>query len=320
MTGGRSSLHPRYFPPHYVEALRKTFQDGAMCCNNPVRIAHCEARASGGAIAYIFTLGTGTSTSTVLPCPRGRYLGRLWDLVVEHMNSDRQHQEFKQNRPELQQTGRLHRFDLDFEGEDVALDAVDEMPRVRGLARQKYEGSPELTAAVDAIVAEMFYLELSRRPEGVIHQTVWGQVACRWKAPHQGYVRWRRYLRSRQIRVVIQYTDVIDMGDDPHNNLCCPFVTEVSGPDSTISVQVQIDSLAPRHLAGSPFPLSQLMEAHGFHTHMGVPHLAGRKRPAADASSIPSAKRNRTQLSRPRRGPARRAKDPASRQRYCNRR
>ena len=314
-----SSPHLRYFPPHYVEALRKTFQDGAMCCNNPVRIADCEARASGNAVAYIFTLGTGTSTSTILPCPRGRYLGRLWDLIVEHLNSDRQHQEFKQNRPELQRSGRLHRFDLNFHGEDVALDAVDEMPRVRGLTRKEYEGSQELMAAVDAVVAEMFYFELSRRPQGVNPQTIWGQVACRWKVPHEGYASWRQYLRGRQIRVVVQHMDVYGMGEDSHKNLSCPFMTEVCGPDPTIAVQVQLDSLPPRHLAGSPFPLSQLMETHGFHTHMGVPQHAGRKRPAGDRLGTPPVKRTKTQLPPPRRGPARRAKHPASRRQYCDR-
>ena len=288
-----------------------------MCCNNPVRIADCEARAGGNTIAYIFTFGTGSSTSTVLPCPRGRYIGRLWDLVVEHLNSDRQHQEFRQNRPELQRTGRLHRFDLDFHGEDVALDAVDEMSKVEELAQERYERSPELAAAVDAIVAEMFYLELSRRPEGVIRQTVWGQVVCRWKKPQKGYASWRRYLRDRQIRVVIQHSDVIDMGEDLHHNLSCPFVTEVRSPNATISVQIQVDHHAPRHLAGSPFPLSRLMALHGFHTHMGVPRYAGSKRLADDALSTPPVKKAKTQT--PRRGPARRVKDSARRQRYCSR-
>ena len=309
----------RYFPPHYVEALERTLQDGAMCCNNPIRLADSEARANGNAVADILTLGTGMSTSTVLPCPRGLYLGRFWDFVVEHTNSDRQHQEFKQNRQELQRTGRLHRFDLDFQGEDIALDAVDEIPRVRGMIREKYEGSPELIAAVDAAVAEMFYFELSQCPEGVIRQTVWGQVACRWKAPHRGYASWRQYLRGRRIRVVVQHMDVYEMGEDSHKNLSCPFRTESSGPEPTIAVQIQLDSLPPRHLAGSPFPLSQLMETHGFHTHMGVPQYAGRKRPAGDRLGTPPVKRTKTQLPPPRRGPARRAKHPASRQRYCDR-
>lgn len=274
LTADRS---PSFFSPFYVDKLQRWIQDGAFWENNPLDITVCEAHLSSppSLPAFVISLGTGSGPGR----PSGmRLWGRIVDYLDRTLDSRSTWEKFALAHPQLQDQGRLKRFDLDAV-HSCRIDDVSAMTDLSQKVRSRYDGDPEIEACVLMMLVNMFYFQLDQDPEDVFDGTLSARLLCRWKVTHDGFGEWWSYIRSLQPRVIVngRYhgTVQLDRYGNIYRSLDIPFVHHVS----TLRIQMQLADFPVFDLGGSPFSVMELREWQGYHSPFGSPQSMRRQRP-----------------------------------------
>ena len=177
---------PWYLPPY------KSFQDGGLKHNNPVNIAHREARViwpRPTVMDMVLSMGTGTSPSAVSStCGwRGRCLARLYRCFMSSMDGQSAWQELQNFLPE-EKKANYFRLNVVFDGQEPALDDLQEMRRMKEDG-SRFENENELEIA-ESLVAKQFYFELEGPP-----RLIGRRYQCR------GYLRCR-FAEKQQLKLL----------------------------------------------------------------------------------------------------------------------
>jgi hypothetical protein len=216
-TSARStSAAPTYFKPYYHERTRKTYVDGAIRRNNPIRVADEERKLiwpnESGRPDIILSLGTGIHCSQFrLPSslvprkkalveelipngPRKNILA-LFDMVRSTMNCEREWDDFVfAHRSDPQFVGICHRLNVGLESKPPKLDDISEIAALERDAlaylgrrssslpytNHKYRSAHDhIKVIADRLIATLFYFDDDDAGRDEDPPTISGTLRCR---------------------------------------------------------------------------------------------------------------------------------------------
>jgi hypothetical protein len=178
-SGRATSAAPVYFRSFHHEASKQTFLDGAINCNNPIRIADKEWRMiwqdRPGGLEYpdvILSLGTSYSPSLhkdeseIMDPPRrgvlthGKFLAKIAkDVIHSSLNCEKAWNEYIGDVRGSVDWSRFIR--LNPEVDDVPrLDEVHRMKALQETVRNKMKNDPAIKKVAGRLVCSCFYFEL----------------------------------------------------------------------------------------------------------------------------------------------------------------
>ncbi len=255
-------------------------QDGGLKHNMPAKLATWEVKylwPDRPDPDLLLSLGTGT----MLDAPNsphikgthmwsrmcestmiGRFLKRLWKILMDSMDAQAAWVEFYNTLP-LHLRHRFHRLNIQVPGPEPSLDDATRISELKDSTVQTVSlRTNAVTAVVDYMVSSMFYFELDALPKFDGHQYLCeGHIYCRLDLPHDGLFHLYDQLVATSSYFYVQGNPVRCVGTMPRNPP--PFkkrvVFTVSRRDEVIAMSIRGITSVPRELSGLPTTLEKLI-------------------------------------------------------------
>jgi hypothetical protein len=246
-----------------------TYQDGGLNHNNPIALALWETRflwPEKGEPDFTLSLGTGTNglSSQINTSPvKERFYVRLFKNYMRSLDGEYVWEKFIQTIPPPFRH-RYHRLNITFQGPEPQLDDVASIGQLKSQTNASLQRNATLLAAMDAIWASIFYLELEDLPIIVNgHYQCVGHLCCRLRAPPQG----RKFLYAKLFETSSWF--IIQGRPTP----CVPALPrafppfkrrvqfEVDSLDECISISLRGITSKPAVISGLPSSLRRLIQS-----------------------------------------------------------
>ena len=215
---------------------------------------------------------------------------------MSSLNGKRLWQEFRERwRNEGRQ--RFFRFDVEFDGQEPALDDTTRFQELKSVTQSQLSHSSELDNLARCLVASLFYFEFESNPrytEG--RMSCAGHIMCRLEGRGASLTALIRQLSSCAARFQVQeqtISEPIDhrsfIGTEGEFRKRIEF--QVNGRQDKISIRVAEGGATSYNISGSPFTIHSLAKAQGIDSMFG--RTDHRKRGVLDGARLPESKRQR---------------------------
>jgi hypothetical protein len=272
--------------------------------NNPAGLINPEIEAIAPLTEepLIVSVGTGSVEELDVPdtsAPRrgwkDSFIPRHYRAYVESMNSNRQGQDFN-NQRRLASGENYYRFDVKWEGREPGLDQVCQMPLVKAKAEEQFSNSKEMDVLADRFKASLFQFELEAEPrKRGGEQLGTGHILCDLKRNHPAYGALLDQLSQGKARFYVDGNLIPGrIGDRSFLNLDGDFRKRVEFESVTgkLSISLKISGRQPQDISGSPFSIEKRIEAQSLNAYFG--QASHRKRKWLGHSDVTAKKRPRT--------------------------
>ncbi|KAH6984112.1 hypothetical protein EDB80DRAFT_625131 [Ilyonectria destructans] len=274
---------PAYFAPMHINGVG-LLQDAGVIQNNPINLALSELRSLYPAQSlpqYLISLGTGISMESAsrehVPGKRTgffkrHFLYRLFKAYMSLLSGKKTMDDFDRSTKTSPLFERCIRLDAVVLGPPAPLDDAGSVPRLKRSVHQDRLLQGAICALAKRIVASLFYFELDAIPSqrGMQFRGS-GCIRCLCRAPDEAL--------SALMQKLVQSSAVFRVnGSRVPGTLsgasfwtsCGNFRKKIkfTSGDATISITLQQGS--PEYpISGSPFRLSELVEAQQLNAHFG---------------------------------------------------
>ncbi|KAH7110494.1 hypothetical protein EDB81DRAFT_672123 [Dactylonectria macrodidyma] len=272
-----------YFTPKHIDGVG-LLQDAGVIQNNPINLALSELRSLYPAKPlpqYLISLGTGNFMESAsrdrVPGKRLGYfkrhfLHRLFKAYMSLLSGKKTMDDFDRSTKTSPLFERCIRLDAVVPGPAAPLDDAGSVPRLKCSVHQDRLLQDAICALAKRIIASLFYFELDAIPSrrGTQFRGS-GCISCLCRAPDEALPALRQKLV--QSSAVFRVNGSVEPGMLSGASFwasCGNFRKKIkfTSGDATISITLQQGS--PEYpISGSPFRLSELVEAQQLNAHFG---------------------------------------------------
>lgn len=267
-----------------------TFQDGALCFPNPLRIALLETNflwPEKGEPDFALSIGTGITSGTFgaikvgpqSPNKLGSFsrIVRSWKRIFE---PEVAWIDFLNQVPSISRN-RYHRLNIQLEGPEIGINDISSIENLQKLTTNSILNSSQITLVKDSIYASMFYFELRELPN-IINGAYEckGHIYCRMNLPKYGreYL-WNELFKSGAFFLILGcptpcVSKVLKTAP--------PFRREITfsvpSLDELLNISLTGLTSKPTSISGFPRQLKELINAQKLYTPFGrVDHMVQEK-------------------------------------------
>ncbi|KAH7132983.1 hypothetical protein EDB81DRAFT_888099 [Dactylonectria macrodidyma] len=274
---------PAYFTPKHIDGVG-LLQDAGVIQNNPINLALSELRSLYPAKPlpqYLISLGTGifmeSASRERVPGKRLGYfkrhfLHRLFKAYMSLLSGKKTMDDFDRSTKTSPLFERCIRLDAVVPGPAAPLDDAGSVPRLKCSVHQDRLLQDAICALAKRIIASLFYFELDAIPSrrGTQFRGS-GCISCLCRAPDEALPALRQKLVQSSAVFRVNGSIVPGMlSGASFWTSCGNFRKKIkfTSGDATISITLQQGS--PEYpISGSPFRLSELVEAQQLNAHFG---------------------------------------------------
>ncbi|KAH7115754.1 hypothetical protein B0J13DRAFT_681344, partial [Dactylonectria estremocensis] len=274
---------PAYFTPKHIDGVG-LLQDAGVLQNNPINLALSELRSLYPAKPlpqYLVSLGTGifmeSASRERVPGKRPgffkrHFLYRLFKAYMSLLSGKKTMDDFDRSTKTSPLFERCIRLDAAVSGPPAPLDDAGSVPRLKCSVHEDRLLQDAICALAKRIVASLFYFELDAIPSrrGTQFRGS-GCISCLCRAPDEALPVLRQKLVQSSAVFRVNGSMVPGMlSGASFWTSCGNFRKKIkfTSGDATISITLQQGS--PEYpISGSPFRLSELVEAQQLNAHFG---------------------------------------------------
>jgi hypothetical protein len=280
-----TSAAPTFFKPYTHHATGVVYKDGALKCNNPIRIADSERRSiwrsGNNSLDLHLSIGTGVNREYFTRPPgdtdqnhnrRSRTgIGVLIDIATDAvkstMDSESEYESFLRDLHDEEIRKRYHRFNVRInDGQPMpSLDDYKHIQRLKDLAKKYCESEdmkPRLQEVARILVSSTFYFEGESWNRVSRHWVCQGTIHSRLSAERQEALS---TLLRKRLRFTVKTESPPNAGEEPEFEMVTtvpatvtpwPMSLEFAVPEASKNRRICIDVLLPDgfHHAISGFP------------------------------------------------------------------
>ncbi|KAH7012191.1 acyl transferase/acyl hydrolase/lysophospholipase, partial [Microdochium trichocladiopsis] len=262
-----------YFPARHVDGLER-YQDGGLLYNNPASVAIREVAAmfpTARKPSTLVSLGTGSSHT---PGDHAIQPKRFWNdwfvlrgfrALMQSGSSERAWQQLESHW-NICRSGKMFRFDVDFQQTEPPLDDVDSMKEIAVMANQTILRAPHLKEAACSIRAELFLFELDECTPFLVEGGLYkcqGKIICRLdprvRASHELLRQLYRSNAKLSVNGVEFELSFLTKSDLTDGRTFMRVEFTLSSRLDKVQMVLQEQS-HDSHISGSPFTLQRLLD------------------------------------------------------------
>jgi hypothetical protein len=276
---------PRFFPTKHITDVG-TFQDAGLLVNDPIATTCSEAAAiyPSAPIDLILSLGTGKIPETEYDQPAEVTQGppqaaiRIRDLLWEKTRDRQVRQAFAQHP-------KYHRMDHEVD-RDYALNNISDMVALKSAVENNSSLSESINHVAERAVASLFYFELVALPMRWNGEYGRGRILYSLSGTDPEFKTLISRLSSRHVQFYLNGAPIPGLWRDQdfldwEGNFYKKVKLE-AGERISISVRVGGKSAPTWDISGSPFTVTDLIQAQGLSAYFGNERHRKRRRPTGE--------------------------------------